>query len=223
MPTLIGRVGTVRWLPICLVLLAALLLLGQQTLKIPGDTRLSAALHNAMRVPWAMVLSFIVWKLSGSWLRTFLIIPVIGLISEGLQHLSGRSPSLFDIFSDLLGLGLAGCLYALFVQRSRSTIWLPVLGILYISLWTTRPIAMVFASESWLYARAPLLFDGKDPRGFYLAEFTAEMDYNMFSAESVRLTLMDDQWSGVHIKTFRMFGRCRNSSGSKSPSTVQSP
>lgn len=196
------RDRNIRWFPIALILFAGLLLLGQQTLKIPGDTRLAATIHNAMHVPWSMVLSLIVWKLTGSWRRTVVIIPLIGLGSEALQHLSGRTASLFDLYSDLLGLALAGCVYALFVRSSRHTIWLPVLGILCIGLWTARPIAMVFASESWLYARSPLLFDGTDPRGFYLADFTAEFDYNMFSGESLRLTLTDAQWSGVHLRIF---------------------
>jgi hypothetical protein len=155
-----------------------------------------------MHVPWATALSCIVWKLTGSWRRTVMIIPLIGIGSEALQHLSGRTASLSDLYSDLLGLALAGCIYALFVRASSRTLWLPVLGILCIGLWTVRPMAMVMASESWMYVRAPLLFDGTDPRGFYLADFTADSKYNVFSGEPVRLTLTNAPWSGVHLRIF---------------------
>ena len=191
-----------RWLPATLILLAALLLLGQQTLRIPGDSRLAATIHDAMHVPWSMVLSLIVWKLTGRWRHAVLIMPLIGIGSELLQELGGRTASASDLFSDMLGLGLAGCLYALVVPGSRRTIWLPVLGILCISLYTLRPIVMVWISEDWLWARASVLFDGADPRGFYLADFTAETDYNMFSDQGIRMILTDQPWSGVHLRVF---------------------
>lgn len=202
MPVLIKHETPIRWLPIALILFAGLLLLGQQTLRIPGDTRLAATVHNAMHVPWSMVLSFIIWKLTGSWRRTVVVIPLIGIASEGLQQLSGRTASLFDLYSDLLGLALAGCIYGLFVRSSRRTIWLPILGIVCIVLWTVRPIAMVYTSEAWLYARSPLLFDGSDPRGFYLADFTADFQHNVFGEDAVRIILTPAPWSGVHLRAF---------------------
>jgi hypothetical protein len=192
----------VRWGSIGLLFLAGLLLLGQQTLVFPGTSRLSEAIHNAMHVPWMMVMTFIVRVLTGRWLLTVPIIALIAVGSEFLQLLSGRTLSLFDLFSDFLGLSLAICLYALFVRHSRFTVWLPVLGMVCITLWTLRPIAMVFLSESWMEARGTLLYDGSDPRGFYFANFTAEAQFNMFSNESLKLTLTDAPWSGVHFGAF---------------------
>lgn len=187
---------------VALLLAAALLLLAQLTLIFPGTSRFSEVVHNALHVPWVAVLTLVIWRLSGSWLLTVLVTLLIAVGSEVLQQLTGRTPSLMDLFNNFLGLSLAACVHALFVRASRVPFWLSILGLLFIVGWTLRPTVMVFLSENWMAARGDLLYDGTDPRGFYLANFDAETGFNRFSNESLTLTLTDAPWSGVHFRSF---------------------
>ncbi len=183
-----------------IILGIVLLLIAQQTLVVPGSTRLAGTIHNALHVPWSAVITLLLWRLTGRWQYAVVIALSIGLASEGVQLFTARSASLADVISDVLGIGLATALYAMV----RSTRWLtrllPLVGALMIAGFTLFPIVMVYASQYWLWERAPLIFDASDLRGIYLADITAESERVGGKTPALRITLTDRKWSGLHLR-----------------------
>lgn len=183
-----------------IVLGIGLLLIGQQTLVVPGSTRLAATIHNTLHVPWSAVVTFLLWRLTGRWHHAVFIALSIGLISEGIQLFTGRSASLADVFSDVLGIFLATALFALYRSSCWRTRLLPVMGALMITGFTLWPIVMVYTSQNWLMAHTPVLFDASDLRGYYLADITAKSRWVRGTPPGLRITVTDRKWSGLHLR-----------------------
>jgi hypothetical protein len=182
-----------------IVLAIALLLIGQQTLNVPGNTILAFTIHNAMHVPWSAVVTFLLWRLTGRWHYAVLIALVIGISSEGAQFLTGRTASLTDIWSDVLGISLATAAYAMYRWRLWRMKLLACAAALIITGHTLWPIVMVELSQNWLTQHVPILFDATERRGYFLAEFTADYQYVDGPSPGLRISLTDQQWSGVHL------------------------
>lgn len=183
-----------------IILGVVLLLIGQQTLTVPGSSRLSSTIHNAMHVPWSAVVTLLLWRLTGRWNYAILIALSIGLGSEAVQFFTSRSASLTDVLADVLGISLATALHALYRSRHWQKRLLPVAGALLITGYTLWPIMMVYVSQNWLMEHEPILLDASDLRGYYLADITADYQHVAGPPPAVRITVTDQQWSGLHLR-----------------------
>ena len=183
-----------------LILAIGLLLIGQQTLTVPGNTLLGSTIHNAMHVPWSAFVTFLLWRLTGQWHYAVIIALAIGIGSEGAQFFTGRTASLTDVWSDVLGISLATAVYTLY----RSSLWrtrlLACAAIMMVTAYTLWPIVMVYMSRSWLMQHVPVIFDASDLRGYYLAEITADYQRVNGASSGLRISLTDKPWSGVHLR-----------------------
>ncbi len=183
-----------------IALAIGLLLIGQQTLIMPGNSRLGATVHDAMHVPWSAVITFLLWRLTDRWKYAVFIATLIGLATEGAQLFTGRNASLTDLTSDALGIALATALYALYRLKGWQPRLLAILAVLTITAHTVWPIAMVYASRNWLIKNDPVLFDASDLRGYFLADVTADSEYMDGTPPGLRMTITDRQWSGLHLR-----------------------
>ncbi len=183
-----------------IALAIGLLLIGQQTLIVPGDSRLASTIHNAMHVPWSAVVTFLLWRLTGRWNYAVLIALTIGLGSEAAQLITSRTASLTDVLSDLLGISLATAIHALYRSRRWQTKLLAVAVAVVITGYTLWPIVMVYMSRNWLMQHVPVMLEASDLRGNYLAEFTADFQRIDGPLPGLRISLTDQQWSGVHLR-----------------------
>ena len=66
-----------------------------------------------MHVPWSAFVTFLLWRLTGQWHYAVIIALAIGIGSEGAQFFTGRTASLTDVLSDVLGISLATAVYSL--------------------------------------------------------------------------------------------------------------
>ncbi len=183
-----------------IALAIGLLLIAQQTLIVPGQSRLASTVHNAMHVPWSAIVTFLLWRLTGRWHYAVIIALVIGLGSEATQLFTSRTASLSDVLSDVLGITLATTIYALYRPWLWRTKLLALVGTLVITGYTLWPIVMVTVSSNWLMQHRPVMFDATDLRGYYLAEITAESQRISDKPAGLRITITDQPWSGLHLR-----------------------
>ena len=183
-----------------IALAIGLLLLAQQTLIVPGHSRLASTIHNAMHVPWSAIITFLLWRLTGRWHFAVLLALAIGLGSEAAQLFTSRTASLSDVLSDVLGVSLATVIYVMYRPKPWRTKLLAVAGTLIITGYTLWPVLMVYLSRNWLMQHVPVMFDASDVRGYYLAEVTAESRHTSEKPAGLRLTITDRQWSGLHLR-----------------------
>ena len=201
-----GR-GSVLSTGFVLIIITALLV-GQQTLIVPGESHLSAAIHNAMHVPWSAVLTLLLRRFTRSWWRAIPIAMLIFVGSEALQLVTGRTASFTDVVSDILGMLLALAVFTYFRTRIRSIAVACAAAATLIVGYAAWPIGMVMASHLWLMQNAPVLFDASLKRGHFLADFTGIVESAETRPPGLRITLAPRRWSGMHLR--EMPGRLAN-------------
>ncbi len=167
------------------------LVIAQQVLVVPGDTRLAEALHNWFHVPWFASVTLGLIILFGA-VRGVLIALLVAVGSEFLQLYTGREASALDVARDLLGLA-CGLLARFAWQRKRAWPAIGAGGLLLLAGW---PMLEAVIAKSQARERWPVLMDAALPGAFYYLEPTTDARTD---AQGLHMVMSASGWPGVHL------------------------
>ncbi len=167
------------------------LIIAQQLLVVPGNTRLAEALHNWFHVPWFASVTLGLVVLFGT-RRGVLIALLVAVGSELVQLFTGREASALDVGRDLLGLG-CGMLAGLAWRRKRV---LPAVGAACVLLLAGWPMLEAVIAKTQARERWPVLMDAGVPESFYYLEPTTAAHQD---EDGLHLVMAANGWPGVHV------------------------